>query len=262
MTTLDAEFAPKGVSLSMPSLRTNDQLELVPRLLGSVRKSGLTMVPEAALTRLRQVIGKAVLDEHLFAGAHEAWAHGWNLIKLYFMIGLPSETDEDVAGIARLARKVSDVRRDSGKGPGKVNVAVSNFVPKAHTPFQFAPMASEEYLARARDMLRKAMPEGRLALKVHRTDRSLLEGAMARGDRRVGRAIYEAWRAGASFDAWDERLNMVAWKAGFAAAGVDPAFYAHRGRGPNECLPWDRIVIGKTRQELWDEFEKAASGQD
>ena len=261
MTTLDAEFAPKGVSLSMPSLRTNDQLQIVPRLLGSVRKSGLTMVPEAALPRLRQIIGKDVNDDHLFAGAREAWAHGWNLIKLYFMIGLPSETDEDVTGIARLARKVSELRRDSGKGPGKVNVAVSNFVPKAHTPFQFQAMASEEYLAKAREMLRKAMPEGRLALRVHRTDRSLLEGVLARGDRRIGRAIYEAWRAGAQFDAWDERLNMNAWKAGFAAAGVDPAFYAHRGRGRDECLPWDRIVIGQTRWELWEEYQQALGGK-
>jgi len=257
MTTLDAEFAPKGVSLSMPSLRTNDQLELVPRLLGSVRKSGLTMVPEAALTRLRAVIGKPVQDEHLFAGAREAWARGWNLIKLYFMIGLPTETEEDVAGIARLTRKVSELRRDSGKGPGKVNVAVSNFVPKPHTPFQFAPMASEEYLLRMRDLLRKAMPEGRLALRVHRIDRSLLEGVLARGDRRVGRAVYEAWRAGARFDAWDECLRMDAWKAGFAAAGIDPAFYAHRGRGRDECLPWDRVLLGQTRGQLWEDYQQA-----
>ena len=257
MTTLDAEFAPKGVSLSMPSLRTNDQLELVPRLLGSVRKSGLTMVPEAALARLRQVIGKPIQDEHLFAGAREAWAHGWNLIKLYFMIGLPTETDEDVAGIARLTRQVSELRRDSGKGPGKVNVAVSNFVPKPHTPFQFAAMASEDYLLRMRDLLRKAMPEGRLALRVHRIDRSLLEGVLARGDRRTGRAVYEAWRAGAKFDAWDECLRMDAWKAGFAAAGVDPAFYAYRGRGRDEVLPWARVVLGQTHQQLWEDYEKA-----
>jgi len=262
LTTLDAEFAPKGVSLSLPSLRTNDQLELVPRLLGSVRKSGLTMVPEAALPRLRLVIGKAVQDDHLFAGAREAWAHGWNLVKLYFMIGLPTETEEDVMGIARLARRVSELRRDSGKGPGKVNVAVSNFVPKPHTPFQFAAMASEEYLAKAREMLRKAMPEGRLALRVHRLDRSLLEGVMARGDRRVGRAIYEAWRAGAKFDAWDECLKMDAWKAGFAAAGIDPAFYAHRERSRHEVLPWDRVTMGETREALWEDYQKALAATE
>jgi hypothetical protein len=118
-------------------------------------------------------------------------------------------------------------------------------------------MASEEYLVKAREMLRKSMPEGRLAVKVHRIDRSLLEGVLARGDRRVSRAVYEAWRAGAKFDAWDECLNMAAWKAGFAAAGIDPAFYAHRGRGRDECLPWDRVVLGPTRQELWEECQKA-----
>jgi radical SAM family uncharacterized protein len=257
LTTLDAEFAPKGVSLSLPSLRTNDQLELVPRLLGSVRKSGLTMVPEAALPRLRAFIGKPVQDEHLFAGAREAWSRGWNLVKLYFMIGLPTETDEDVLGIARLARKVSELRRDTGKGPGKVNLAVSNFVPKPHTPLEFAAMATEAYLLRARDMLRKALPENRLAVKVHRVDRSLLEGAIARGDRRVGRAVYEAWRAGARFDAWDEAFNMAAWQAGFAAAGIDPAFYAHRERGRQEVLPWDRVACGGTKSDLWDDYERA-----
>jgi radical SAM family uncharacterized protein len=257
LTTLDAEFASRGVSLSLPSLRTNDQLELVPRLLGSVRKSGLTMVPEAALMRLRTVIGKQILDEHLFAGAREAWAHGWNIIKLYFMVGLPTETDEDILAIAQLARRVSDLRRESGKGPGKVNVAVSNFVPKAHTPFQFAPMATEDYLLRARDLLKKALPEGRLALRIHRIDRSLLEGVLARGDRRVGRAILEAWRAGARFDAWDEGINMDAWRRGFAAAAVDPAFYTHRPRGRDEVLPWDRISLGSTRDGLWDEYQTA-----
>jgi radical SAM family uncharacterized protein len=259
LTTLDAEFAPRGVSLSLPSLHTNDQLELVPRLLGSVRKSGLTMVPEAGLPRLRKVIGKTVLDEHLFAGAREAWSRGWNLIKLYFMVGLPTETEEDVQAIARLATRVSDLRREIGKGPGKVNLAVSNFVPKAHTPFQFAPMAGEEYLTRVRDTLRKALPEKRVAVRVHRIDRSVLEGVLARGDRRVGQAVYEAWRAGARFDAWDEVFNMSAWAAGFKAAGVDPAFYAHRGRGRDEVLPWDRVTTGETKAGLWDEYQKALS---
>ena len=259
LTTLDAEFAPKGVSLSLPSLHTNDQLELVPRLLGSVRKSGLTMVPEAGLPRLRRVIGKNIQDDHLLAGAREAWTHGWNLVKLYFMVGLPTETDEDLLGIGRLAHRVSDLRRQIGKGPGKVNLAVSNFVPKPHTPFQFSPMAPEAYLARARDMLHKSMPESRLSVRVHRVDRSLLEGAMARGDRRMGRAIYEAWRAGARFDAWDETLNMSAWQAGFQAAGIDPAFYAHRARGRAEVLPWDRLSTRDTRENLWDEYEKAQS---
>jgi radical SAM family uncharacterized protein len=257
LTTLDAEFAPKGVSLSLPSLHTNDQLELVPRLLGSVRKSGLTMVPEAALPRLRRVIGKNILDEHLFAGAREAWSHGWNLIKLYFMIGLPSETDEDIQAIAGLAMRVSDLRRESGKGPGKVNVAVSNFVPKPHTPFQFAAMAAEPYLARARDALHRSLPAKRTALRVHRVDRSILEGVLSRGDRRVGRAIYEAWKAGARFDAWDEVLNMAAWQAGFKAAGVDPAFYAHRERPKDEVLPWDRVVAGDPKADLWAEYQAA-----
>jgi radical SAM family uncharacterized protein len=259
LTTLDAQFAPRGVSLSLPSLHTNDQLELVPRLLGSVRKSGLTMVPEAGLARLRQVIGKAILDEHLFAGAREAWSRGWNLIKLYFMVGLPTETEEDVRAIPRLATRVSDLRREFGKGPGKVNLAVSNFVPKPHTPFQFAPMASEEYLARARDLLHKLLPERRMAVRVHRVDRSILEGVLARGDRRIGRAIYEAWRAGARFDAWDELFNMSAWQAGFKAAGIDPAFHAHRLRGQAEVLPWDRVTVGDAKADLWAEYQKALS---
>ena len=257
LTTLDAEFASKGVSLSLPSLRTNHQLELLPRLLGSVRKSGLTMVPEAALARLRRVIGKDILDEHLFAGARTAWTRGWNVIKLYFMVGLPTETDDDIRGITVLSNQVSALRREAGKGPGQINLAVSNFVPKPHTPFQFGAMADEAYLLRARDMLYKSLTDRRMQLRIHRVDRSLLEGALARADRRVGRAVLEAWKAGARFDAWDECLNIGAWKKGFAAGGVDPAFYAHRPRGQTEVLPWDRVVMGDTREELWEEYQKA-----
>jgi len=257
LTSLDAEFAPRGVSLSLPSLRTNHQLELVPRLLGSVRKSGLTMVPEAALMRLRRVIGKEILDEHLMAGARQAWTRGWNSIKLYFMVGLPTETPEDIAGIATLAHQVSDLRRETGKGPGQINLAVSNFVPKPHTPFQFAAMADEAYFLQAREALYRALPERRIQLRIHRSDRSLLEGVLARGDRRVGRAILEAWRAGARFDAWDETLNLGAWKTGFEKAGLAPAFYAHRARGEQEVLPWDRVLLGDPREDLWAEYQKA-----
>jgi len=257
LTTLDAEFGSRGVSLSLPSLRTNDQLELVPRLLGSVRKSGLTMVPEAGLPRLRRVIGKPIKDEHLFAGAREAWSRGWNLIKLYFMVGLPSETDEDLEAIGRLARKVSNLRRDVAKGPGKVNVAVANFVPKPHTPFQFHPMARREYLTQARRRLHEVLKGKRLSVRIHNVERSLLEGALARGDRRVGRAILEAYRAGARFDAWDETFRPEAWQMGFEAAGLDPAFYAHRARERDEVLPWDRINAGIDRERLWQEYEKA-----
>jgi radical SAM superfamily enzyme YgiQ (UPF0313 family) len=136
-------------------------------------------------------------------------------------------------------------------------VAVSNFVPKPHTPFQYAPMASDAYLLRARDRLTKALPEGRLSLRVHQIDRSILEGVLARGDRRVGRAIYEAWRGGARFDAWDESFNMEAWRRGFAASGVDPAFYAFRGRDPGEVLPWDRLLCGESKEDLWAEYQAA-----
>ena len=257
LTTLDAEFAPKGVSLSLPSLRTNDQLELVPRLLGSVRKSGLTLVPEAALPRLRRVIGKPVDDEHLFAGALQAWERGWNLVKLYFMVGLPTETEEDVRGIGRLARAISDLRRRAGKGPGRVNLAVSNFVPKPHTPFQFASMADAAYLERARERLHEDLRERRISVRVHRLDRSLLEGALARGDRRIGAAVYEAWRAGARFDAWDETFQPAAWQAGFKAAGLDPAFYAQRERGREEALPWSRVDVGWSQAELWDVYQES-----
>jgi len=257
MTTLDAEFGPRGVSLSLPSLRTNDQLELVPRLLGSVRKSGLTMVPEAGLPRLRRVIGKNIQEEHLLAGAREAWAGGWNLIKLYFMVGLPTETDEDLAAVGHLARKVSNVRRDVAKGPGKVNVAVANFVPKPHTPFQFHPMADRDYLTAARERLYGVLKGKRLSLKVHNVDRSLLEGVLARGDRRIGRVVLEAYRAGARFDAWDETFDPEVWRQAFEAAGVDPAFYAHRGRDEDEVLPWDHIDVGSDRAALWQEYQKA-----
>ena len=262
LTTLDAEFAPRGVSLSLPSLRTNDQLELVPRLLGSVRKSGLTMVPEAALPRLRRVIAKRIDDEHLFAGARQAWQRGWNAIKLYFMVGLPAETPDDVLAIPELARHVSNLRRETKGGAGRVNIAVSNFVPKPHTPFQFAAMQSEEYLREAREALYGEVHARRLALRVHRADRSVLEGVLARGDRRVATAVLEAWRAGARFDAWDETLNIHAWQQGFQAARVDPGFYAHRTRERDEVLPWDRVDVGADRHRLWEDYTKALDEAD
>jgi radical SAM superfamily enzyme YgiQ (UPF0313 family) len=196
-------------------------------------------------------------DEHLFAGAREAWNRGWNVVKLYFMIGLPGETEEDIRAIASLTRRISDLRRESGKGPGRVNLAVSNFVPKPHTPFQFAAMAGADYLSRAREMLYKSLGEKRLHLRIHRVDRSLLEGVLARGDRRIGRVVYEAWRAGARFDAWDETLRMDAWDAAFKTAGIDPAFYAHRTRGRDEVLPWDRVLAGDSKADLWDEYQQA-----
>ncbi len=257
LTTLDAEFGPRGISLSLPSLATTDQLDLVPRILNSVRKSGLTLVPEAAREPLRRVIGKRVDDAHLEAGARAAWQGGWNLIKLYFMIGLPGETEDDLRAIPALARRLSGLRRETKGGPGRVNVAVSNFVPKPHTPLQFVPMATRAYLEAAHQTLREATRDKRLNLRMHTIERSLLEGVLARGDRRVAEAVYHAWKAGARFDAWDETLRPEAWEAGFREAGVDPEAYACRARGRDEVLPWDRIDMGARRDTLWVEYETA-----
>ncbi|MCK4373919.1 MAG: radical SAM protein, partial [Candidatus Brocadiae bacterium] len=257
LTTLDAEFGPRGVSLSLPSLRTNDQLELLPRLLGSVRKSGLTMVPEAGLPRLRRVIGKNIEDEHLFAGAREAWSRGWNVIKLYFMVGLPTEQPEEVAAIVELSERVSEVRREVAGGPGKVNVSIAPFVPKPHTPFQWEPMASLEALRDARDLILRTARRRSVRYKFHDLECSLLEAVLARGDRRLGRVIRRVYEAGAQFDAWTEHFSFERWQAAFEQEGLSMDFYAGRPRPAQEVLPWDHMDFGLRKEFLLEERRKA-----
>jgi len=258
---LAARFAGRKVSLSLPSLRVDDQLEKLPELIGGVRKSTLTMAPEAATHRLRGVINKDLAEEDLMRGAEAAFAQGWSHVKLYFMVGLPTETDEDVAAICDLATRVSQLRRRTGKGPAPVNLSVAPFVPKPHTPFQWEPMAPIARIEQMRALLRSRLRSRAVRLAFHRPDRSFLEGVFARGDRRLGKVLLEAHRLGCRFDAWDETFDNVKWKQAFAAAGVGAEDYAYRARGKEEWLPWSHVDAGVSTEFLWRERERALRGE-
>ena len=254
---LTTYFDPLQVNISLPSLRVNKELKVLPSVLNSVRKSGLTLAPEAATEALRLRINKNITDEDLLAGVRDAYTAGWDTVKLYFMVGLPGETDDDVDAIAKLARKVSLVRKDMGKSPGKVNVSAAPFVPKPHTPFQWEAMATVDVLRMRQAKLRSDIRGGPIKLKAHRVDRSFLEGVFARGDRTLGIAIFEAYRRGCTMDAWEEHFNIDVWQQVLADCHIDGAFYANRERPEYEVLPWDHIDPGVSREFLLSERHRA-----
>jgi radical SAM family uncharacterized protein len=254
---LDAEFRSRNVSLALPSLRTNEQLASLPGLLSQGRKAGLTLVPEAATERLRVAIGKDVDERHLVEGAREAFRRGWNLLKLYFMVGLPGERPEDIDGIIALSVRLARLREEFAKGPARINVAVSTFIPRPHTPLQWAPMADEATMQAARARLRQlAQPHRYLSVKFHHIERSLLEGILSRADRRMADAIEAAYRAGATFDAWNETFDFSRWRAAIEQAGLDPADHAHRGRDADETLPWSHIDMGIPADHLRRQYQR------
>ena len=235
------KFTPLRVNLSVPSLHVSPNLAALPEILSAVRKSGLTFAPEAATTELRRIIGKRTSNDDLFAGVTAAYQAGWNLLKLYFMVGLPGETDEDRQAIAELAIKVSQLRRQLGKGPGNVNVGVAWFVPKPHTPFQWEPMADRALLGQTRMDLSRRLRRTKVRVRFHSIARSCLESAISRGDRRMGTVIRLAYDMGAVFDDWDELFQEDIWLAAFAQAHLDPLDFSHRRRDDDELLPWQHI---------------------
>ena len=251
---------PEKVSLALPSLRAdNFSMNLMHRLQHG-KKSGLTFAPEAGTQRLRDAINKNVTEEDLMNSCRTAFLGGWNTVKLYFMLGLPTETDEDVLGIADLAKKVLQLWRETApdKRRGcRITVSTACFVPKPHTAFQWEPQVTrEEYLRRVK-LLRDNMREKSIVYHWHDPDTSFLEAVFARGDRRLADAIELAWREGAKFDSWSEYFDLDRWLRAFDACGLDPAFYANRTRDREEVLPWSRISTGVTPAFLWRERERA-----
>ncbi len=252
---------PHGINLSLSSLRVSDELSLVPEVLQRVRKSGLTIAPEAASARLRHVINKDIDEAELIEGVREAYRQGWRTVKLYFMLGLPTETLEDVAGIAALSERVSLLRREAGGGPGRVNVTIAPFVPKPHTPFQWEPMAPvEELRARQRLILGNAKLKS-VRYKFTQPECSLLEAVLARGDRRVGRVIERVHREGGQFDAWREHFSFERWQRCFDEEGLSMDFYAARERPEDEFLPWEHVDFGLSREFLLEERARAFRGE-
>ena len=251
---------PHKVSLSLPSLRAdNFSMGLMERLQ-HVRKSGLTFAPEAGTQRLRDAINKNVTEEDLLTSCRTAFSGGWSSVKLYFMLGLPTENDEDVLGIAELARKVLQVWRDvtpNRRRGCRITVSTACFVPKPHTAFQWEPQVErEEYLRRVK-LLRDNMREKSITYHWHDPETSFLEAVFSRGDRRLADAIEAAWRDGAKFDSWSEYFSLERWLKALAACGLDPAFYANRTRSRDEVLPWSCVSTGVRTEFLWRERELA-----
>lgn len=243
---------PRNISLSLPSLRAdNFSVEIVGRLQ-KVRRGGLTFAPEAGTQRLRDAINKNVSEDDLLNTCRVAFEGGWNGIKLYFMLGLPTETDEDVVAIADLAGKVLHIWREysPNKSRGvRITVSTSCFIPKPHSPFQWEPQVSmAEYERRVR-LLRESITAKNVTYNWHDADTSFIEAALSRGDRRIGKVIEAAWKNGGRLEAWSDYFSFSRWLRAFEECGLDPAFYASRERGEDEVLPWCRTSMG-VRQEL------------
>ena len=254
---------PRRISLSLPSLRAdNFSMELMERVQ-RVRKSGLTFAPEAGSQRLRDVINKNVSEYELLETCRIAFEGGWNSVKLYFMLGLPTETDEDVIAIADLSRSVLNVwkRHAANKNRGvRITVSTSCFVPKPHTPFQWEAQVSMDEYARRVELLRSALRTKAITYNWHSPDQSYIEAALARGDRRMGAVIEAAWRSGARLDSWSEFFSLDDWLAAFEHCALDADFYALRERGREEILPWSLISSGVSGEHLWREREASLQG--
>ena len=248
------------INLSVPSLRADNFSRELMEKLQTVRKSGLTFAPEAGTQRLRDVINKNLTEEEILTTCANAFSGGWNNVKLYFMLGLPTETDEDVLGIANLVYKVIQTWKEKAvnkKRGLRVHVATAYFVPKPHTPFQWEQQITpEEYLRRCR-LLKNHFYSKSIEYNYHGPDLSRLEAVFARGDRRLGAVIEEAAKNGAKLDGWDEYFNYGIWFDAFQKCGVDPDFYTVRGYGEEEILPWDTIDVGVNKKFLLRERKRA-----
>ncbi|MCP1101080.1 radical SAM family uncharacterized protein [Aequitasia blattaphilus] len=265
VTYLIDEFKDQGINISLPSLRIDAFALDVMSKVQDVRKSSLTFAPEAGSQRLRNVINKGLTKEDIIGGARKAFDGGWNKVKLYFMLGLPTETEEDTKEIAVLADEVArayyEIPKDQRNGKCQITASSSFFIPKPFTPFQWANMLSrEDYLQKAytvKDEFGKQLNKKSLRYQYHDAGTTIIEGALARGDRRQSKVIYEAYKMGCMYDSWTEFFDGEKWEKAFQTAGLTTEFYNLRKREKDETLPWDFIDIGVTKEFLWKEWERA-----
>lgn len=255
------ENEARKVAVSLPSLRIDSfSVDLINEIQ-KVRKTGLTFAPEAGTQRMRDVINKGVTEEDLINSVTSAFQSGWSTIKLYFMIGLPFETMEDVAGIADLAQKVVDaymgVTKEKRKKGLNVTVSTSSFVPKPFTPFQWVPQDRRNVLREKQEMLKERIKSRFVKYAWHESPVSFMEAVFARGDRRLSKVLVQAWKNGCRFDGWADQFNWDGWVKAFEECGVDPEFYAYRQRELDENLPWDFVDVGVSKEYLISEYKKA-----
>ena len=245
------------ISVSLPSMRVSTLTEEIASFIRRVRKTGFTIAPEAGTQRLRNVINKGITGAEILQTAEEAFSAGWDLLKLYFMIGLPTETDDDIEGLIDLVRQVRNIGNRIAKRKVKLNVAISSFVPKSHTPFQWERMTSIDELQRKQELLKRRLRQRTIQVKWHDVRASYLEGVFARGDRRLSRVLLEAHSLGCKMDGWNEHFDFSKWMEAFSRTGIDPDFYLYREREQREILPWEHIQTGVSKQYLWNERMKA-----
>ena len=251
---------PRSIGLSLPSLRADNFSMDIMHRIQKTRKSGLTFAPEAGSQRLRDAINKNVTEEDLLHTCRLAFEGGWNTIKLYFMLGLPTETDEDILGIAELANQVLHTWRLYAKNKNRgvrITVSTSCFVPKPHSPFQWEKQVTMDEYIRKVDLLRDNIKAKNVVYNWHDPQTSYIEATLSRGDRRMGRVIENVWRDGGRLEAWSDYFSFDRWMKAFDDAGVDPAFYAHREREKDEVMPWDLADVGVRKEHLWHEREQA-----
>ncbi len=255
----------EGINLSLPSLRVDRFNDEVLKKISDVRKSGLTFAPEAGTQRLRDVINKNVTEKNVMDSVRIAFEGGYTNIKLYFMLGLPTETDEDVKGIYDLAKAVieeyyKNPNRKKGKAPS-VSISLSTFIPKPFTPFEFEPQADEETIRSQQKLLMDTATDRKITISRSKYPVSLIEAVLARGDRRVGAALYSAWKKGCKLDSWDEYFDFDKWKEAFSECGLDMSFYANRKRPYDEIAPWSHINMLVSREFFIEENKRAHAEQ-
>jgi radical SAM superfamily enzyme YgiQ (UPF0313 family) len=249
-----------NVTLSLPSLYINTFNAPLMDSLSRRKKIGLTFAPEAGSERLRRIINKNISEDEMLETFAEIFARGWTSLKLYFMLGLPGETIEDVAEIVRLVDRTRSLGRSVAGRTPQLRINLSTFVPKPHTPFQWVSQVSEEELNARHELLRAGLRRKGTRISWQDPETSLLEAALSRGDRRLGQVIHRAWELGSVFDAWDEHFKFDNWRRAFEDAGLDIDFYARRQRPLDETLPWSHIDIGVTTDFLKREYQRALEG--
>ena len=259
VSTLVKRYGDYPLTLSLPSLRIDSFSAKLMDSLRFAKKPGLTFAPEAGSERLRQVVNKAVAEEQILDTIAAALGKGWTNFKLYFMVGLPTETMEDVEGIVHL---VSKLRHPKKGGQPRIKLSVSTFIPKAHTPFQWLAQNSQEELKLKYETLKRGLRSIKTQLSWENPEASLLETVLSRGDRRMGQVIHHAWQLGCTFDAWHERFSYQNWLKAFDKAGLDPGFYAYRQRPLEELLPWSHIDVGVSHAFLKQEYQRTFEARE